>query len=143
MGKGILLRNEVNMVNRTIKRYSDALRRQVVREYEEGSSIPSLRKKYGIRGTSTIQRWIKKFSQKGLRHNLVRLQTMEEGDRLRELETQVQELEQALGKITLEKLALESTLEVLQETYGLEPKKNARGSSNGSGKKPVSKQGSE
>jgi transposase-like protein len=46
---------------KTIKRYSDAFRRQVVAEYEAGSSIAQLQKKYGITGGQTIQAWIKKI----------------------------------------------------------------------------------
>jgi hypothetical protein len=46
-------------------------------------------------------------------------------------------LEQALGRVTLEKLALESSLEVLQETYGVDAKKNAVSSSSAFNKKPT------
>jgi len=113
------------MSKETVKRYSESFRQQVVREYEEGTSIEDLRKKYGIGGKSTIQKWIKKYSYQGLRHELLRIQRPEEVQRIRELETRVQELEQALGRMTLEKLALESSLEVLQETYGVDAKKNA------------------
>ena len=120
-----------------IKRYSESFRQQVVREYEDGTRITDLRKKYDIGGTSTIQKWIKKYSVHGLRHELVRIQRPEEVQRIRELETRVQELEQALGKLTLEKLALESSLEVLQETYGVDAKKNAVSSSSTSNKRPT------
>ena len=120
-----------------VKRYSDAFRQQVVREYEAGTPLEDLRKKYGIRGNSTIQKWIQKFSSYGLRHELVRIQRPEEVQRIRELEARVQELEQALGRLTLEKLALESSLEVLQETYGVQAKKNAASFSRASNKKPT------
>ena len=132
------------MINRTIKRYSESFKIQVVREYEAGSNMPALRKKYGIAGTHTITRWIKKYAKEGLRHRLMRIQTAEEINRIRELETEVKELKEAFVKVSLEKLALESTLEVLQETGVVteEVKKNAASSSNGSGKKLVGKKGS-
>ena len=38
------------MTKRKIKRYSEAFRQEVVREYEAGSSIAELRQKYGIGG---------------------------------------------------------------------------------------------
>lgn len=123
------------MSKETVKRYSEAFRQQVVREYEEGICIEDLRKKYGIGGKSTIQKWIKKYSHQGLRHELLRIQRPEEVQRIRELEERVQELEQALGRVTLEKLALESSLEVLQESYGVDAKKNAASSSSVSNKK--------
>ena len=124
------------MSGRTIKRYSVAFRRQIVAEYEAGSSITDLKKKYGIGGETTIKHWIEKYAHSSLRHQIVRIQRPEEADRIRELEARVRELEQALGKVTLEKLALESTLEVLQELTEVDAKKNAVLSSSGSGKKP-------
>jgi len=117
------------MIKKKIKRYSEAFKRQVVAEYESGVSIRELQKKYGITGGMTISYWIKKYAKQGFRHELVRIQTAEEASRVKELEQQVQELEQALGKVVLEKLKLESILEELEETYGVEVKKNAVGSS--------------
>lgn len=123
------------MTRRVVKRYSEAFKRMVVAEYEAGSSMPDLRKKYGIGGVNTIREWVEKYSMQGLRHKLVRIQSAEEANRVRALEAQVQELEQALGRMTLEKLALESELEVLQETYGVDAKKNAASSSSAPGRK--------
>jgi len=113
------------MTKKKIKRYSEAFKRQVVAEYETGISISDLQKKYGITGGMTIPSWIKKYAKQGFRHELVRIQTAEEANRVKELEQQVQELEQALGKVVLEKLKLESILEELEETRGVEAKKNA------------------
>ena len=99
------------MMKRTIKRYSEAFKRQVVTEYENGTSISALQKKYGITGKMTITKWIRKYGKAGFRHKMITIQTAEEANRVKELETQVRELEQALGKVTLEKLKLESILE--------------------------------
>ena len=123
-----------------IKRYSEAFKRQVVGEYESGSSISDLQKKYGITGGETIPNWIKKYGRQGFRHEVVRIQTAEEANRVKELEQQVQDLEQALGKVTLEKLKLECTLEELEETYGVEVKKNAVRSSQDFPKKSLSRE---
>lgn len=108
------------------KRYSETFRRRVVNEYEAGEDISSLRKKYGITGMATINRWIKRYGKGGFRHETIRIQTAEEASRVRELEKQVQELQAALGKVTLEKLKLESILEVLQEDIPGVVKKNER-----------------
>lgn len=121
-----------------VRRYSEAFKLQVVSEYEAGSNISDLQKKYGITGGSTIRRWIKKYAKEGFRHELIRIQTAEEAGRVRELEKQVQELERVLGKVMLEKLKLESILEELEETYGVEVKKNAVRSSSGFAKKSES-----
>jgi len=134
-------KRENRMTKKTVKRYSEAFKRQVIREYENGDSIADLKKKYGITGGSTIPNWIKKYAKQGFRHELVRIQSAEEADRVRELEEQVEELEQALGRVVLEKLKIESILEELEETYGVEVKKNAVRSSQGLSKKSESSQG--
>ena len=130
------------MTKRKIKRYSEAFRQEVVREYEAGSSIAELRQKYGIGGQHTIQVWVEKYSASGLRHQVIRIQRADEANRVRELEAQVRELEAALGKVTLEKLLLESTLEVIEAEYGIEVKKNAPSSSSGPTKKGRTRAGS-
>ena len=123
-----------------MKKYSEAFKRQVVSEYEAGSSIYFLRKKYGITGGTTITEWIKRYGKLGFRHELVRIQTTEEANRMYELEQQVKQLEQALGKVVLEKLKLESILEELEEVYGDAVKKNAAASSSEWPTKPGQKQ---
>ncbi len=107
-----------------IKRYSETLRRQVVQEYEAGASIPELCRKYGISGPATISNWIKRYGKGVFRHEVVRIQYADEIQRVAELEKQVKELEAALGKVTLEKLKLESIVEVLQAERPAEVKKN-------------------
>jgi transposase-like protein len=129
------------MIKKKIKRYSEAFKRQVVAEYETGISISDLQKKYGITGGMTIPNWVKKYAKQGFRHELVRIQTTEEVNRVKELEQQVQELEQTLGKVVLEKLKLESILEELEERYGVEVKKNAVRSSQDFSKKSESSKG--
>jgi len=121
-----------------IKRYSEGFKRQVVSEYEAGTSIVTLQKKYGIRGNTTIQRWIGQYGREGMRHELLHIQTAEEVDRVKTLEQQVEDLQQALGQVTLEKLKLESQLAAMtgvEETV----KKNDRASSSISTKKPVTR----
>jgi transposase len=120
-----------------IKRYSEGFKRVVVSEYETGSELPALQKKYGIRGSNTIPRWIRQYGSQGFRHELIRIQTTQEVNQIKELEQQVEELQHALGRVTLEKLRLESTLEVLSERAEEQVKKNARSSSRSSSKKPA------
>ena len=70
------------------KRYSEAFRRMVVREYESGISISTLQKKFGIGGMTTISRWIDRYGKVGVRAKLVRIQTSEEANRVDELESE-------------------------------------------------------
>jgi len=122
-------------MTKIIKRYSEAFKRQVVDEYEAGNEVSALQAKYGIRGNHTIQRWIQKYGKEGFRHELVYIQSSAEVGRIRALEKQVEELEQALGRMTMEKLKLESILEVLQGTAEEPVKKNDRSSSRRSSRK--------
>jgi len=117
------------------KRYSEALKRQVVTEFETGVSIADLKKKYGITGTPTIPRWINKYSRQGFRHGTIYIQSANEIDQIKVLEKQVKELQQALGRMTLDKLKLESILQVLQGDDEV-VKKNDHPSSKSSLKKP-------
>ena len=111
-------------MKKTYKRYSETFKRQVVSEYEAGVSVLALRKKYNIGGSETINLWIKKYAREGFRHEFIRIQTKDEIQRIKDLEKKVEELEQALGKVILEKMKLESIVEELEESYGVEIKKN-------------------
>ena len=119
------------MAKQVYKRYSEAFRIQVVREYEqEGISLNALRQRYGVTIT-TIQKWIKKYSTQGLRYELMTIQTPEERDRLKQLEAENARLKMLVADLTLEKAILESTVAVIEEEYGIDVKKNEPASSNG------------
>ena len=120
------------MTKKTLKRYSEAFKRQVVAEYEAGHSMTALQKKYGITGSVTIRNWVKKYAREGFRHELIRIQTAGEAERVAELEARIAELEQALGQLNLEKLQLESIVEELTDQDAETLKKNAVRSSSGS-----------
>ena len=65
-------------MKRKILRNSESFKRQVVEEYESGERITDLNKKYGIKGGMTITSWIRKYSKKGFRHEMVHIQSTEE-----------------------------------------------------------------
>lgn len=111
-------------MKKTYKRYGEAFKRQVVSEYEAGVSVHSLQKKYDIGGSETIRGWIRKYAREGFRHEMIQIQTKDEIQRIKTLEKKIEELEQALGKVMLEKMKLESIVEELEESYGVEIKKN-------------------
>ncbi len=107
-----------------IRRYSEAFKKQVVREYEEGAAASGLRGKYGIKGRSTINTWVKKYGREGSRYKLMVIQKPAEQQRVKELEKRVQELEHALAQVMLEKLMLASLVEVIEAEEGPGVKKN-------------------
>ena len=80
------------MKKQVMKRYSEAFKRRVVGEYEEGHSVASLQAKYGITGNGTIGRWVRKDAHAGLRHELVVIQRSDERDRQKVVEARVRAL---------------------------------------------------
>ncbi len=119
------------MAKQVYKRYSEAFRIQVVREYEQaGMSLTKLHQRYGV-SIHTLKKWIAKYSTQGLRYNLMTIQTPEERDRVKELEAENARLKLLVADLTLEKAILESTVAVIEETYGIDAKKNEQTSSNG------------
>jgi len=119
------------MVKKVYKRYSEAFRIQVVREYEQnGYSLNVLHQRYGV-SHITLKKWIKKYSTQGLRYNFMTIQTLEEGDRVKELEAENARLKAMVADLMLEKAILESTVAVIERDYGIDAKKNEQRSSNG------------
>jgi transposase-like protein len=112
------------MKKQVFKRYSEAFKRQVVSEYEEGHSVNSLRIKYGITGATTIEGWIKKYAHAGLRHELVVIQRADEREREKAMAKRLQDLEAAVAQLTLEKIVLESSLAEAEKLLGMDVKKN-------------------
>ena len=87
-------------------RYSEAFKMEVVRELEENDiSFAEVRRKYGIKGCATINRWLGKFGN-GSRGKVVRVEKPEEINELRRLKERVRRLESALADSNLD-LALE------------------------------------
>lgn len=125
------------MEKQVYKRYSEGFRIQVVREYEqEGASLNALRKRYGI-SQITLQKWIKKYSLQGIRHQFMVIQTPAEQDQMKVLAERNKQLEKLVAQLSLDKLMLESTLEVIKREYGIDVKKNEVRSSS----RPMSDEG--
>lgn len=112
------------------KRYSEAFKRQIVAEYEDGASAGALCRKYGIGKVSSVTAWVKQYGREGLRHEVVHIQTPEEADQLRQLEHERNLLQQVVADLTIENRLLAGQLQVYEETYGRNVlKKNGRASS--------------
>jgi transposase-like protein len=78
----------------------------VVREVEE-QDLPfeQVRRKYGIRGCTTVQKWVRRFGN-GTRGKIIRVEEPEEINEHEQLKRRVRALEQALADATID-LALE------------------------------------
>ena len=99
------MRAKRNGINRVI-RYSEAFKIEVVRELErENLPFAHVRRKYGIKGLDTIQRWVGKYGN-GTRGKVIRVERPEEINELRALRQRVKRLEELLADTNLD-LALE------------------------------------
>jgi transposase len=104
----------------------------VVRELEtSGLAFSALAAKYGIKGTATVQRWVRKYGN-GTRGKVIRVEKPEEIDQTQKLKERVRVLERTVGSLHVE-LALERAYtEIACERAGIEDvaafKKKAAGS---------------
>jgi transposase-like protein len=109
---------------REINRYSISFKKQVVEELEKGSSYSYLQKKYDIRGAETIQRWVRSFGRDHLLNKSVRIETMDEKRRLKELEQENRRLKMALADSIVANKMLETLIDVANDEYKTDLKKN-------------------
>ncbi|RZS96572.1 transposase [Cecembia calidifontis] len=109
---------------REFNRYSISFKKQVVEELENGSSYSYLQKKYDIRGAETIQRWVRSFGRDHLLNKRVRIETMDEKRRLKELEEENKRLKLALADSIVANKMLETLIDVSNDEYKTDLKKN-------------------
>ncbi len=107
--------------------YSEAFKRQVVQEYEQGASAMELRRKYGIRGNSTLQRWLERYGRKPYREGAIYVQTAADRQRLHQLEERLSSLQKLVAELTLENRMLRASLEVQEGKRGVGTEAKKRG----------------
>lgn len=105
-------------------RYSISFKQMIVKEIEEGGCFNFIRKKYDIAGTSTIQGWVKTFGKHHLLNKIIRVETMNEKDRLKQLEEDNKKLKLALADAYMAKDCLEGVIRMADEEYKTDLKKN-------------------
>ena len=85
------------MQKETLK-YSEAFKLQIVSELESGKiTCPNeARMRYDIKGSCTIENWIRKYGKNHLLNKVVRVETTKERDQLNEMKKEIGELKSAL-----------------------------------------------
>ena len=109
---------------RKVVRYSISFKQMVVKEIEEGGNFNFIRKKYNIAGTATIQGWVKTLGKHHLLNKIIRVETMNEKDRLKQLEEDNKKLKLALADAYMAKDCLEGVIRMADEEYKTDLKKN-------------------
>ncbi len=103
---------------KTIYRYSEAFKQQVLSEIESGKyTIAQARSAYAINGAGTVQNWAKKLGILGITKT-VRVEKPDEKDRIKALQAEIKKLKNALADTVLDKHIAEATLEVICEDNG-------------------------
>lgn len=125
----------MSVQHHSIIRYSLSFKKMVVKQIEEGLEIEAARRRYGIGGGSTIQRWIRKFGKHQLLNKVVHIQTMEEKDRVKELEAEIKKLKMALADSLLAQRCLETVIDEANKEYKTDLKKNFGDSASSGGGK--------
>lgn len=112
-------------------RYGEAFKRQVVAELERGRyhSLNAVVKAYGLGGTSTVARWVRKYGREDLLPRNVRIETLKERDELKEARRRIRELEAAVADAHIDHCLEKAYFHVACERMGEDPddfkKKNA------------------
>ena len=111
-------------MSRKIIRYSDCFKQSVVSEIEKnGLTIQQARDRFGIKGTNTIQLWLKKYGRHHLLNKVVRVETKDERNELKRLRDENKKLKIAYAELAIDHKLSEKVLEKADEMMGLDLKK--------------------
>ena len=103
--------------------FSVDLKRQIVKDIETGKlSVVGTRREYGV-STSTVYRWIEKFSHSLHPGKVLVMQNKSEANQKDDLLKRIKELEAALGRKQLELEVKEKIIEFASEELGVDLKK--------------------
>ena len=111
-------------MSRKIIRYSDCFKQSVVLEIEKnGLTIQQARDRFGVKGTNTIQLWLKKYGRNHLLNKVVRVETKDEINELKQLREENKRLKIAYAELAIDHKLSEKVLEKADELMGLDLKK--------------------
>ena len=108
------------MQQRLVLRYSMSFKRQVVSELESGrfDSILQASEHYGISGSETVRKWLRKFGRNHLCPKVIRVEKPNEQDQVRQLKKQIKQLKEALGQTQAENVINQEFLKIACEEMG-------------------------
>ena len=112
-------------------RYSRAFKLQVVREVESGENCAhQVQLKYGVRGSSTVPRWVRKYGS-GQYGKVIRVERADEMEATARLRQQLRQAKEALAdahmELALERAYLAEACEQLHQSVEGFKKKRAGG----------------
>lgn len=112
--------------------YSEAFKMEVVRELEqEDLSYREVAIKYGIQGSETIQRWVRRYGN-GSRGKVIRVEKPQEKEELKRLRDRVKRLESALADANIDLSLERAYLQEACKRAGIEDVEKFKKKSDGS-----------
>jgi transposase-like protein len=110
-------------------RYSKSFKMQLVKEIEEGElCVEAVRRKYDIRGSATVMRWVRQFGS-GKYGKVIRVEKADEVNEAGRLRKELRQVKEALAdahvELALEKAFLEVACEQLDQPLEVFKKKQA------------------
>jgi transposase len=126
------------MQQRIVRRYSACFKQQVVADLENGrfGSLEAARVHYGIGGSGTIPRWLRRYGKNHLCGKVVRVEKPDEADRIRQLKREIAQLQQALGRTQAENVLNAEFLKLACEELGQDVERFKKKSGGGRSTKP-------
>jgi transposase-like protein len=108
-------------MSQQVFRYSEAFKMKVISELESGqfSGVSEARRHYGIRGGSTIQYWLKKYGKNHLRSKVIKVNTPDDRDEVKELRKRIKELEKTLADTQVQSVLNDAYYKVVCEKHGI------------------------
>jgi transposase-like protein len=106
----------IKIIGPASRKYSEAFKRQVVREFESGSlNKDQLQRKYGIGGNSRILEWCREYGKLAYPKNISSGRPMKDPQKQR-----IKELEKALELANLKVRAYEKLIEITERNEGID-----------------------
>lgn len=110
---------------RPVIKYSLSFKHQVVRQIEEeGLSHLEASRRYGIKGSMTIKKWIVKFGKDQLINKVIRVEMKGEANQQKRLESELRRLKEAYAELSLKHQCAEKVIELANEELKMDLKKS-------------------
>lgn len=102
-------------------RYSEAFKLQVIEHIEKGTYTNNQAARVFGCSRASIHNWLKTYGKNHLLNKIVRVETMNETDHIKELEKQVKELKSHLADAYMDQKISQSYLEMACRELGIDP----------------------
>ncbi len=114
----------LTLAERRKRTFSETFKRNKVREIESGHArVTEVSKQYGVSDTA-IYYWIRKFGVEKDSNERLIIETMSDTKALQEMKERLAELERLVGQKQIEVEFYKKMIDLAQEHYGIEIKKN-------------------